>query len=163
VELTATALAYLIMSLSLVVAAAGVVLPILPGVPLAAVGAVLAAWVRGFGAVGLEPLLWTVALAALAQLLDLAAAAWGARVYGSGRAGLWGGAAGSLIGLLAFPPLGFLFGALAGAFLAELWTGRAPSEALRAGVGALIGTVGGTVAKLVIVIVMAFVMLPALQ
>lgn len=162
-ELTATVVAFLIMGVSLVVAAAGVVLPVLPGVALAAVGAVIAAWTRGFDVVGWSPVLWTVGLAVLAQALDLLSAAWGARVYGSRRAGLWGGALGSLIGLVLFPPFGFLLGALAGAVLAELWTGRALYEAIRAGIGALIGTMGGVVAKLAIVIAMAFIMLPALR
>ena len=162
-ELTVQVLAYLIMAASLVVAAVGVVLPVLPGVPLAAVGAVAAAWVRGFDVVGWSPVVWTVLLAVLAQALDVVSAAWGAKVYGSRRAGLWGGAIGSVVGLLLFPPLGFLLGALAGAVLAELWTGRALREATRAGVGALIGTMGGVVAKLAIVIAMAFVMLPALR
>lgn len=157
-----TWLAVLVFALSLVVALAGVILPVLPGVPLAALGAVLAAWIRGFDVVGIAPLVWVGVLAVAAQGLDLAAAAVGARVYGARRAGFWGGVIGSIVGLFWFPPFGFLLGALVGAVGAELLTGRAPAEAVRAGVGAFAGSLGGIVAKFLITIAMAVVMLPAL-
>jgi hypothetical protein len=157
-----TWLALLVLAVSLLVGAAGVVLPVLPGVPLAALGAVGAAWIRGFEAVGPGPVVWVVILAVVAQLLDVAAGAFGARVYGARRAGFWGGVVGSLAGLIWFPPFGFLLGALVGAVGAELLTGRPFDEALKAGVGAFAGSVGGVVAKGLIVVAMAVVMIPAL-
>ena len=155
-------LAFVVLVLSLAVGLAGVVLPVLPGVPLAAVGALLAAWIRGFDVVGVTPLVWVVLLALVAQGLDLAAGAVGARMYGARRAGFWGGVFGSLAGLLWFPPFGFLVGALVGAVGAELLTGRPFDEALKAGIGAFAGSVGGVVAKGLIVVAMAVVMIPAL-
>jgi uncharacterized protein YqgC (DUF456 family) len=155
-------LAYTLLGVSLVVGLAGVVLPVLPGVPLAAVGAVAAAWVRGFDVVGATPLVWVALLALAAQALDVAAGALGARVYGARRAGFWGGVLGSLAGLLWFPPFGFLLGALIGAVGAELLTGRPFDQALRAGLGAFAGTLGGVVAKALILVAIAVVMIPAL-
>lgn len=157
-----TWLALLVFGLSLLLALVGVIVPVLPGIPLAALGAVLAAWIRGFETVGVAPLVWVAVLAVFAQLLDLAAAAVGARVYGARRAGFWGGVIGSLVGLFWFPPFGFLLGALVGAVGAELITGRPPNEALRAGIGAFAGSVGGVVAKFLITVAMAVVMVPAL-
>lgn len=157
-----TWLALTVFALSLLVGLVGVVLPVLPGIPLAALGALAAAWIRGFEAVGLMPLVWVAILALVAQLLDFAAGALGARVYGARRAGFWGGVLGSLVGLLWFPPFGFLLGALVGAVGAELLTGRPFDEALRAGVGAFAGSVGGVVAKAMIIVAMAVVMVPAL-
>lgn len=155
-------LAFFVLALSLAVGLAGIVLPVLPGVPLAAAGALLAAWIRGFESVGVGPLIWVAVLAIVAQALDLAAGAVGAKVYGARRAGFWGGVLGSLAGLVWFPPFGFLLGALVGAVGAELLTGRAFDEALRAGVGAFAGSVGGVVAKGLILVAMAVVMIPAL-
>lgn len=157
-----TWLALLVFALAWLVGLAGVVLPVLPGVPLAAGGAIVAAWIRGFEQVGTTPLVWAVVLALVAQGLDLAAAAVGARVYGARRAGFWGGVIGSLAGLVWFPPFGFLLGALVGAVGAELATGRRFDEALRAGVGAFAGSVGGVVAKVLVLLAMAVVMVPAL-
>ena len=157
-----TWLALGVLTLSLLVGLAGVVLPVLPGIPVAALGAVAAAWIRGFDVVGVMPLVWVAVLAVVAQLVDMAAGAVGAKVYGAGRAGFWGGVIGSLAGLIWFPPFGFLLGALVGAVGAELLAGRAFDEALRAGVGAFAGTLGGVVAKALIVVAMAVVMVPAL-
>lgn len=157
-----TWLALVVFGASLLVALLGVVVPVLPGVPLAAVGAIAAAWIKGFEAVGAGPVVWVIVLAVLAQLVDFAAGAVGAKAYGARRAGFWGGVVGSIVGLFWFPPFGFLVGALAGAVGAELLTGRAPEEAMRAGVGAFVGTLGGMVAKLLIAVAIAVVMLPAL-
>lgn len=155
-------LSFLVLLLSLAIGLAGVVLPVLPGVPLAAVGALLAAWIRGFEVVGVAPLVWVGVLALVAQGLDLAAGAVGAKIYGARRAGFWGGVLGSLAGLLWFPPFGFLLGALVGAVGAELLTGRPFDEALRAGVGAFAGSVGGVVAKGLVLAAIGVVMVPAL-
>lgn len=155
-------LAFLVLIVSLAVGLAGIVLPVLPGVPLAAAGALLAAWIRGFDVVGVTPLVWVALLALVAQGLDLAAGAVGARIYGARRAGFWGGVLGSLAGLLWFPPFGFLLGALVGAVGAELLAGRPFDEALRAGVGAFAGSVGGVVAKALVLAAIAVVMIPAL-
>lgn len=155
-------LAVIVFSLTLVVGAVGVVLPVLPGVPIAALGALLAAWMVGFARFGWAPLVYVAALAVLAQLVDLAGNWLGARVYGARRAGLWGGILGSFVGLVAFPPFGFLVGALVGAVVFELAGGRELGEAFRVGVGAFVGTLGGTVAKLVIVVAMAWVVYPRL-
>ena len=155
-----TILAMVVLVLGLLVGLVGVVAPVLPGVPVAAAGAVLAAWIVGFDRFGLVPLAFIVGLAVLAQLIDLAGNWVGARVYGARRAGLWGGVIGSLVGLIFFPPFGFLLGALVGAVLFELAGGRPVDEALRAGVGAFVGALGGTVAKILIVIAMAVIGIP---
>ncbi len=157
-----TILAWLVLLVGLLVGLVGVVLPVLPGVPVAALGAVLAAWMVGFQRFGWQPLAFILALAVLAQIIDLAGNWVGARVYGARRAGLWGGVVGSLVGLLLFPPFGFLIGALVGAVVFELLSGRPFDEALRAGLGAFVGALGGTVAKLLIVVAMAVVAIPRL-
>ncbi|MEJ2287791.1 MAG: DUF456 domain-containing protein [Deinococcales bacterium] len=157
-----TVLALVVLILALLVGLVGVILPVLPGVPVAAVGVVLAAWIVGFQRFGVLELGDDVGLAVLAQIIDLAGNWVGARFYGAKRAGLWGGVLGSLVGLLFFPPFGFLLGALVGAVLFELLGGRPLDEALRAGIGAFVGTLGGTIAKLLIVVAMAVVSIPRL-
>jgi hypothetical protein len=157
-----TILAVVVFSLTLLVGVVGVVAPVLPGVPVAALGALLAAWIVGFERFGLMPLIYVAALAVLAQVVDLAGNWVGARVYGAGRAGLWGGVLGSLAGLLLFPPFGFLLGALLGAVLFELAAGRELGEAMRAGLGAFVGALGGTLAKVLIVAAIAVVVFPRL-
>ena len=119
-----TIFAFVVFLILFLVAAAGVVVPVLPGVPIAALGALLAAWIMGFERFGVMPLVYVAVLAVLSQLVDVAGTYLGSRVYGAGRAGTWGGVIGSFFGLFLFPPFGFLVGALVGAVAAEMLTGR---------------------------------------
>lgn len=155
-----TIFAFIVFLLLFLVATAGIVVPVLPGVPIAAVGALLAAWIMGFDNFGVTPLIYVGILAVLSQLVDVAGTYLGSRVYGAGRAGTWGGILGSIVGLFVFPPFGFLIGALLGAVGAEMLVGRKLGEAVRSGIGAFVGTLGGTVAKLVILVVIGFVVFP---
>ncbi len=154
------ALAFAVFLLSYVVAFVGVIAPVLPGVPIALAGAVVAALIMGFERFGVLPLVYLGLLTALSQLVDVAGTWLGSKRFGASRAGVWGGVVGSFAGLLLFPPFGFLVGALAGAVVAELLVGRDLGDAFRSGVGAFVGTLGGTVAKLVIMVVIGFVAFP---
>jgi uncharacterized protein len=156
VELVA---AWIVVLVGLAVAAAGVVLPVVPGVPVALVATILAGWLTGFDRIDVATIVWVAVLAALAQGFDLVGNLIGARRFGAGRAGIWGGVVGSLVGLVVLPPWGFLLGALLGATTFEVLAGRPPREAWRAGVGALLGTLAGVGGKLVIVVVIAVVVI----
>jgi uncharacterized protein len=151
--------AWVLVVLGLVIAALGVVLPVLPGVPVALLATVLAGWLTGFERIGVETIVWVAVLAALAQGFDVLGNVIGARRFGAGQAGLWGGAIGSVVGLVLLPPWGFLLGAFAGATGFEALAGRPLPEAWRAGVGALLGTLAGVGGKLVIVVVIAIVVI----
>jgi uncharacterized protein len=154
--------AWVIVLVGLVVAAAGVVLPVLPGVPVALLAAILAGWLTGFERIDVATIVWVAVLAAVAQGVDLLGGLIGARRFGAGRAGTWGGAIGSLVGVVVLPPWGFLLGALGGAIVAEALTGRPAAEAWRAGVGSLLGTLAGVGGKLVIVVVIGVVLIARL-
>jgi uncharacterized protein len=151
--------AWVVVVVGLVVAAVGVVVPVLPGVPVALLATVVAGWLTGFERIDVATIVWVAVLAALAQGFDLLGNLIGARRFGAGRAGVWGGVVGSLVGLVLLPPWGFLLGALVGATGAEALTGRPAGEAWRAGVGSLLGTLAGVGGKLVIVVVIAVVLI----
>lgn len=153
-------LAFALFLVSYLVALVGVVLPVLPGTPIALLGAVLAALIMGFERFGSQPLIYVALLTVLSQLVDVAGTYLGSRVYGAGRAGTWGGVIGSLLGLLLLPPFGFLVGALVGAVFGEVLVGRSMQAAARSGVGALVGTFGGAVGKLIIMVVIGVVVFP---
>lgn len=157
-----TVAAVAIFVVACLVGAAGVILPALPGVPLTAVGALLAAWIVGFEQFGVAPLVWVGILGVLSQVAEYVSSAVGAQRFGASRSGLWGSIIGSLVGLIFFPPFGFLLGAMAGAFAAEMLAGRNAEEAARSGLGALVGTLGSIVAKLFILIAMAIIVFPRL-
>jgi uncharacterized protein YqgC (DUF456 family) len=141
------------------VSMAGLLIPVIPGVPLAAVGALLAAWMVGFKGLSLWPLVIIAALAVLAQVLDMLGSWLGAKYYGASTAGMWGGIIGSVVGVFVLPPFGFLPGALVGAVVFELLGQRSFSEAFRSGLGALLGALGGTFMKVLILIAIAIIAL----
>jgi uncharacterized protein len=156
------ALAAIVLVLGLAVALLGVVIPGLPAVPFALLGAVLAAWMTGFERIDVALLVWVAVLTALAQGVDLLGTWFGSKYFGARRPGLVGGIVGALVGIVVFPPWGLLLGALGGAVVAELATGRPADEALEAGFGALLGTLTGVVGKLVIVVVIGVMTLSRL-
>jgi uncharacterized protein len=151
--------AWALVVLGLAIAAFGVVLPVLPGVPVALLATVLAGWLTGFERIDVATIVWVAVLTALAQGFDVLGNVVGAKRFGAGRAGLWGGAVGSVVGLILLPPWGFLIGAFAGATGFEALAGRSLPDAWRAGVGALLGTLAGVGGKLVVVVVIAVVVI----
>ncbi len=160
--MTLTILAIIVFSLTFIVALAGIVLPMLPGVPIAALGALLAAWMTGFKELSLNPLVIVGLLTALAIAVDYIAGIIGAQKYGASRSGIWGSIIGSLVGLFFFPPFGFLIGALIGAVGAEMLIGRKLEEAVKSGFGVLVGTFSGMVAKVFITVAIGIVVFPRL-
>jgi hypothetical protein len=137
-------LALLLVALGLV----GLLLPVLPGMPLLLAGLVVAAWAEGFQEVGVRTLAGIAVLGALGFFIDFAAGAFGAKRFGASKAGIAGAAAGALLGLFFGLP-GVLLGPFAGAVAGELLVARrTPGAAGRAGVGATLGLAFGAAAKL---------------
>src|SRR5262245_21833216 len=111
------ALAVLLIVLGIV----GLLLPLLPGIPLLLAGIVVAAWAEDFR-VGWRWLVPIFALGCLAYAIDFAAGAFGAKRFGATRQGILGAFAGALLGLFFGLPgvlLGPFLGALAGELLAR--------------------------------------------
>ena len=124
----------------------GAFLPIIPGLPLMALG------------VGIHKLLlpdvlswWTVGLfivtAVFAYALDIAATAFTAKLAGASRAGVYGALLGEIIGLFFALP-GLILGPFIGALLGEwIISRRAFKQALKTGAGAALGLIAGGLGK----------------
>ena len=125
-------------------------IPVIPATLIIWLAALLHALLTGF-----QPLTWgyliTLAvLAGFAFVIDNIAAAWGARKFGGSSAAGWGALLGGLVGLF-LGPIGFLAGPIVGAIVAEMLISKKEfPEAMRSGVGTLLGLLGGVGAKLVI-------------
>lgn len=133
----------------------GTFLPILPGTPLIAIGAVIFGVVTHFQTLTVFDVVTLIGLSALAEGLDYLLSVLGAKRFGASKAGLLGGSLGVFGGLLLLGPVGIFLGPFAGAILAEVLTGRRLSEAVRVGVGSLIGVLGGMVMTFIISVIMA--------
>lgn len=124
----------------------GVWLPLVPGLPLMALGATL------FKVLQPDRLSWiTVGLfvlgAILGQIMELMASGWAAKKAGAGKAGARGALIGALVGLFFGLP-GVLLGPPLGALLGEWIIRKQPfKRALKAAAGAVIGLFAGALGK----------------
>jgi uncharacterized protein YqgC (DUF456 family) len=124
----------------------GVWLPLVPGLPLMALGATL------FKVLQPDRLSWiTVILfvlgAILGQVMELVASGWAAKKAGAGKAGARGALLGALLGLFFGLP-GVLLGPPLGALMGEWIVRKQPfKQAFKAALGAVLGLFAGALGK----------------
>ena len=138
---------------AIVLGLAGVVLPLLPGMPLIFGGLWLLAWSDGFTRVGEFTVLGLGFLAVLAWGIDYVAATLGVKRVGASGAAVAGAALGTVLGL-AGGLLGVLVGPVLGAVAGEWLARRNGGQASRAGLAAGISFLLGIVAKIGIAFMM---------
>lgn len=129
-------------------------------------GAVVIAWVAtGFEHFGWVGLLFMTGLAVMGEVLETAAAGYGAAKFGGGRGTIVSALIGCFAGAILFTPLipvpliGTVIGACLGSFLAAalyeyIQMERKAHQALWTGFGAALGKVGGIFAKLLAGVIM---------
>jgi uncharacterized protein YqgC (DUF456 family) len=137
----------------ILVGLAGAVVPMLPGIPLIFGGIWLAAAVDHYQHVGTGWLIGIGSIAAVGLVLDLAAAALGAKRVGASGQAVSGALLGTLIGLFFGIP-GLVFGPFIGALMGELAAGGTLQRSTHVGVAAWIGLIFGTLIKLAASIMM---------
>lgn len=154
-------LTYLAAGLLIAIGLAGVVLPILPGIPLMFAGMWLVAWVEDFVHIG-PVMLWILAiLTVVSVVVDLLASVLGAQRVGASRSGLLGAAIGTVVGLFFGLP-GILLGPLIGAVAGELLYRPGLHSATRVGLATWAGIIVGAVFKVAIAFIMLGVFVFAL-
>ena len=132
---------------------AGTVIPALPGVPLVLAGLFVGAWIGEFATVGWGTLWIFVLLTVMAQLVEFAASAMGARYAGAGVRAFWGAAIGAVVGLFFGIP-GLVLGPFVGAVVGEISSGSGWRQSGKAGLGAWLGMMFATAIKLAIAFLM---------
>ena len=143
----ATLLLWLLAAILVLAGLVGLLLPIIPGVPLVFAGLLVAAWAEDFAYVGTGTLVLLAVLVGLAYVVDFAATAMGAKRFGASKRAVVGAALGALVGIFFGLP-GILLGPFIGAVTGELSAQRGLRDAGRAGLGATLGLVLGVAAKL---------------
>lgn len=115
-----------------------------------------------------QALIWALlGIALFGELMEYFAGIFGAKKFGTSRAGIIGAVAGGILGgivgtgilLLIGSVVGLLIGAFSGAFLVELAIKKKPAQALRAGWGTFTGRIGGILTKVILGIVMIILVL----
>ena len=134
--------------LCLITGLMGCILPFLPGPPVAYLGLILLHFTDKVQYTTTQLIVWLL-IVLVVQVLDYFTPMLGSKYSGGSRWGNWGCIIGTLIGLL-FLPWGVIFGPFLGAVIGELLGNKEFSQALRSGVGSLIGFLLGTFLKFVV-------------
>jgi uncharacterized protein YqgC (DUF456 family) len=145
-------LALIIMFVGLI----GIVLPILPGLPLIFGAAVFFSVVTGFRYIGAQTIIIFACLTLVGMILDYVATSLGVKKMGGSTVGMIGAFIGMIIGLLILGAgiVGFIIGAFIGAVVCELLIGKESHNALKAGFGSFIGFLAGGVLRFAIGVIM---------
>ncbi|HAH58291.1 MAG: DUF456 domain-containing protein [Lentimicrobium sp.] len=150
---------WLWITLGVVIAIAGIVgciLPFIPGPPLNYIALLLLHFTMEPPPFTTKFLMVWLAITVIVTLLDYYVPIWGTRKYGGSNGGVWGAAAGLLLGLIFFPPFGMIAGPFLGAVVGELLTGKNSSTALKAGFGSFVGFLAGVIMKLAVSIALTY-------
>ena len=133
----------------LIAGLAGCIVPMLPGPPIAYVGLILLHMTQRAQLTTTELAVGLIVVIAV-QVLDYFIPMLGSKYTGGG--GKWanrGTLIGTLVGIL-FLPWGIIIGPFVGAFLGATKDGADNTQALKSGIGSLIGFLLGTVLKFIV-------------
>ncbi|MGH8495181.1 MAG: DUF456 domain-containing protein [Gammaproteobacteria bacterium] len=148
-----TVLLWLLATAMVVAGLAGIVFPLLPGLPLMFAGFWVAAWADGYQHVGMASLVILGLLTAIGILCDFLASALGAKRVGASPRAVTGALLGSIIGIFFGLP-GLIVGPFLGAVIGEVATRRGLGRAAEVGVATWVGLLVGTLAKVALSIAM---------
>ncbi len=135
---------------------AGCIIPIVPGHLMILLGCISASFISPVQEHSVGWITWTTLslLCIFGMLGDNLCTYWGAKRFGSTKAGLWGSLVGLLIGGFFFP-IGILVGPFIGAVIFEIgFEKRELTKSMNSGLGAVLGTFAGFFFKLTVALVM---------
>lgn len=149
---------YVLAGVLIVIGLLGIVLPVLPGLPLVFIGMLIAAWNNGFEAVGVWTIVFLGVMTLFSFVIDFFSTAVGAQRVGASRTAIAGAVLGTVGGLF-FMPIGLFVGPFAGALAGELIHLRrldrdGLGQAAKVGVATWIGIVLGVALKMALAFAM---------
>lgn len=129
-------------------------MPIAPGLPFSYIGLLILQILHGPFTLTFM-IVWLLIVIIFGFVLDNALPAWATKKSGGTPYGITGSILGLIVGLF-FPPLGFVIGPLAGAFVGELIAGQRSDRAFKSALGAFAGFMAATGLKVIAACVMGF-------
>lgn len=139
----------------MIVGLLGVVLPILPGIPLSWLGLFIYALATGFERISIITVIVFFLLTVFTLVLDFLAPVMGAKKYRASKLGMIGAFIGGIVGIVAFNIWGIILGPIIGAFIGELVARKKPKQAFSSALGTFIGFIVGALFKIIVIIIMA--------
>jgi uncharacterized protein YqgC (DUF456 family) len=137
-----------------IVGMVGAVYPVLPGAVAIYFAFFVYGWMVGFESFGFWFWLAQTTIVIILLVADYAVSALGVKRFGGSRASIIGSTIGLILGPFVIPVAGLLIGPFLGAVIGELIIGTEWRQAVRAGIGALVGFFSSAVVKLLLQAVM---------
>ncbi len=153
---------YILSGILILIGMLGTVLPVVPGIPLAFVGMLLAAWAGGFEKISILTIVVLGLLTAASVAVDFFASLIGAKRAGASKMAMLGGALGGLIGFFILNIVGLIIGPFIGVVAVEMFRGKSAREAGKIGFGTWIGMAVGMALKVGLAFAMLGIFLFAL-
>ena len=153
---------YILSGILILIGMLGTVLPVVPGIPLAFVGMLLAAWAGDFSKISLFTVIVLGLLTAASVAVDFFASLIGAKRAGASKMAMLGGALGGLIGFFILNIVGLIIGPFIGVVAVEMFRGKSAREAGKIGLGTWIGMAVGMALKVGLAFAMLGIFLFAL-
>lgn len=118
---------------------AGVIIPALPGAPLALIGILVFKLFSGDCSFGWEVISLAGLFVILGAILEYVLPVALTKKFGGTKYGVWGSVIGLIVGMF-FPPIGFIIGPFFGALIGELAFGKKEmNNALKSAFGSFVG------------------------
>jgi len=155
-------LLYILSAVLIAVGMLGVILPVLPGIPVAFLGMLLAAWLGDFEKISVFTVIVLGLLTAASVAVDFFAGLIGAKRAGASKMAMLGGAVGGLLGFIVLNFIGLIIGPFIGVMAVEMARGKSAREAGKIGMGAWIGMAVGLALKVGLAFAMMGIFLFAL-
>jgi len=155
--------AWILIIASFIIAFVGLVYPIIPSVLFILLGFIVYGLFYSFADFGW--LFWTIEILFVVLLFaaDSISNLIGVKKFGGTKAGMWGSTIGLLVGPFIIPVVGILVGPFLGAVIGELVVTKTDlKQAMRAGVGSLVGFLTSVVTKGIIQIIMIVIFIIAI-
>lgn len=139
---------------------AGLIIPILPGIPVMWAGVMIVILFTGFDIVSQTAFISITVIMLVSLVVDYLASYLGTKQYGAGKWGITGSIIGLMAGLITAGLPGLIIGSFLGAMIGELAAGKTSNQALKSGVGALVGFLSGTIVKIILglTVIIIFIM-----
>ena len=141
--------------LFIIIGIIGSIVPILPGPPIA-YGGLLIVQLSSKHPFSVGFLLIFGVLAILSAIIDNVLPIYATKKFNGSKKGVWGSAAGLILGLFVFPPFGIILGPIIGAFVGEMINGKPAKQSLKPAIGSFIGFLSSIFLRLILSIIMAY-------
>ncbi|MCF6157187.1 MAG: DUF456 domain-containing protein [wastewater metagenome] len=128
----------------------GIIVPIIPSIPLIWIGAFIYALFTHFEKITWMVLLLFALLTVFSLVLENLGNVYGAKRFGATKWGLVGSVIGTGVGFYLGGPIGLIAGPVVGTVVFEIIGGQGYKGALKSGFGNFVGFLGGSILKVVI-------------